>query len=126
MLPGPERRGSVEDFEAEFFDDRIREDVFGNAFHLALRFRAAEAVQLQDEKLSLAHTLHLRMTERRERALNRLSLRIKDGWLRHDPDVCFHVPSRVSRAIIAGSPILPPHESPQAIGASRWAAGKPR
>ena len=55
----------VEDFEAEFFDDGIREDVFRDAFHLALRFGAAQAIELQNEELSLANTLDLRMAEGR-------------------------------------------------------------
>src|SRR5271163_1870695 len=122
---GTLRRESVEHFEAEFFDDRIGENLLGDAFYLRLRFGAVEAIQFQHEKLSLPHAFHLGVAKRCERALNRLPLRIEDGGLQHDPDVCFHFPSRESRAIIAGPPILRPRENPRATGASRWAAETP-
>ncbi len=49
----------VEDFEAEFFDDGIGEDVFGDALDLRFGFVAGHAVEIQDEEFSLADVLDL-------------------------------------------------------------------
>src|SRR5579862_1822320 len=80
----------VEKFEAEFFDDGIGEDVFGDAFDLRLGLFAAEAVEGENEEFALADVFDFVVAERRESALNRLALRIEDRGFQHDPDVCFH------------------------------------
>jgi hypothetical protein len=80
----------VEDIEAEFFDDGIGEDVFGDALDLDFGFVAGEAVEIQDEKFALADILNLRVALRGEGALDGLALGIEDGGFQHDPDMCFH------------------------------------
>ena len=82
--------GLVDDFEAVFFDDRIGEDFFGDALELLLSFVAAPAVEIQDEEFSLSDVFHGGVTEPRESVMDGLALRIEDGALGHNPDVCFH------------------------------------
>lgn len=86
-----------DDFEAELLDHRIGEHFLGNTFHLVSSVLACEAIQLEHEKFALPHVVHFRKTEGRKSALDRLSLRIKDGWLGHHPNVSFHM-----RVIISG------------------------
>lgn len=81
----------VVDLEAELFDDGIREDFLGNAFHLRLRFFAGESIESEDEKFPLADALDFRVAQGRECAVNRLALRIENGSLQHDPNVSFHL-----------------------------------
>ena len=79
-----------DDFEAEFFDDRVGEDFFGHAFGLRLRVFAGEAVEVDDEEFALADVLDGVVAEPGEGVLNGLALGIENGALRHDPNVCFH------------------------------------
>jgi hypothetical protein len=41
-------------FEAEFFNDGIGEDFFGNALGLGLSIFAGKAIEIKDEKFALA------------------------------------------------------------------------
>jgi hypothetical protein len=79
-----------EEFEAEFFDDGIGEDILSDAFNLGLGFFAVHAIECEDEEFSLADVLNLGVTKRGKCALNGLSLWVKDGGFQHDPDVCLH------------------------------------
>ena len=85
--------GSVHDLEAIFFDDRVGENFFGNVLELFLRFVAAPAIEIQNEKLSLADIAHGGVAETREGVLNGFTLRIEHGAFWHNPDVCFHAVS---------------------------------
>jgi hypothetical protein len=58
--PGATRQlESVKDFEAEFFDDGIGQDVFGDALDLAPSFVATHPIHFEDEEFSLTHILNL-------------------------------------------------------------------
>ena len=80
----------IEDFEAEFFDDRVGEDIFGDALDLRFGLLAVEAVEIEDEEFALADVADARVAERGEGALDGLALGIEDGRFQHDPDVGFH------------------------------------
>jgi hypothetical protein len=80
----------VEDFEAEFFDDGIGEDIFRDTLDLGFGFIAGHAVEIQDEEFSLADILDRGVALRGECALDGLALGIEDRGFEHDPDVCFH------------------------------------
>ena len=55
----------LDDLEAEFFDDRIGENVFGDAFDLRCGVLAAQSIECQDEKLALADVLNSGIAQRR-------------------------------------------------------------
>src|SRR5579863_4512274 len=88
---GPWNLALIEDFEAELFDNGIGEDFLGDPFDLFLSFFAARAVELQDKELSLAYVLYVRVAQRSQRPLDRLSLRIENRRFQHDPDVSCHL-----------------------------------
>jgi hypothetical protein len=83
-------RRLVENFEAEFFDDRVGEHLAGDLLDALRGFFAGDPFQLQDEEFALADGGDLRVSERGQGMLDGLALRIKDGLLGHDPDVSFH------------------------------------
>jgi len=64
----------IDDFEAELLDDGIGEDILGDPFDLVSGVFARETVEFEDEEFSLAHFLDLGEAERREGALDGLSL----------------------------------------------------
>src|SRR6266852_1442004 len=80
----------VDNFEAILFDDRIGENVLGDALELRLRLVPAPAIEIQHKEFSLAHVLHLRIAQARERIVNGFTLRIENGAFWHYPHVCFH------------------------------------
>lgn len=82
--------GSVNDFEAVFFDDGVGKDFFGDAFELFLGFVAVPAVKIQNEKFSLADVFYGSVAEAGKGVMDCLSLRIENSALWHHPDVCFH------------------------------------
>jgi hypothetical protein len=86
-------RTLIHNFEAVFFDDRIRENLFRNTFELFLSFFTVPAIKVENEKLTLADIRNLRITQARKRVLNGLSLRIEHGTFRHYPDMSFHMRS---------------------------------
>ena len=53
------------DFEAEFLDYWIGQDVLGYAFDLLLGFPRFQPVQRQNEKLALSHVLYFGISQRR-------------------------------------------------------------
>ena len=83
----------LDDFKPVFFDDRVCQNLFGDAFELLLRFVAVPSVEIQNEELSLSNIGNLRIAQSRKGVLNGLSLWIEDSTLRHYPDVCFHTAS---------------------------------
>ena len=82
--------GLVDDFEAVFFDDRIRKNFFGDFFELLLGLVAGPAVEVEDEEFALADVFYFGVAEAVEGVLDGLTLRIEDGALWHDPNVCLH------------------------------------
>src|SRR5438105_13182685 len=89
----PTRRStsaSLHNLKPIFFDHRICQDFLRNPLQLRLGLLAIPSVQIQNKKLPLPHILHRRITQPRQRVLNRLPLRIKHGSLRHHPNMCFH------------------------------------
>ena len=76
---------------------------------LAMRSTSALAcsrfnpVERQHKKFTLAHFFHAGMPQRRQRALNRLALRIEYRGLQHHPDVCFHPRNYISPADFAAA-----------------------
>ena len=101
---GTERGSSINDPEAVFFNDRVGEHFLGNALELFLRFVTVPAIEIQHEEFSLAHIFHGSVTKPRECVLNRLSLRVEDGALWHNPHVCFHKGHYSKAAPAAGEP----------------------
>src|SRR5690242_3230069 len=81
---------SVEDFEAELLDDRIRQNVLRDLLHFLFRRFATRAVELQYEELPLAHILYIGVPQGSKGALNRLPLRIENRRFEHHPNVSFH------------------------------------
>lgn len=60
-------RGSgllLEEFEAEFFDDGIGEDVAGDLFDFLFGGVFGEAVEVEDEKFALTDALNFGMAQR--------------------------------------------------------------
>src|SRR5450432_1991506 len=94
----PRYRLLFDNFEAEFLNDGVGEDVLGDTLHLGLGFVASHSVECEHEEFSLTNVLNLSVTERAQRALNCLSLGIEDGGLQHDPNVCFHLRNYTSPA----------------------------
>ena len=45
----------LDDFKSVFFDHWVRQNLFGDAFQLLLRFVAVPSIQIQDEELSLSN-----------------------------------------------------------------------
>ncbi len=78
------------DFEAVFFDHRIRQNLFGDALEFFLRFITVPAIQIQDKEFSLTNFFHLRIPQSRQSVVNGLPLRVQHGALRHYPNMCFH------------------------------------
>src|SRR5258708_29739368 len=78
------------DFETEFFDDGIGEDFLGDALSLRLSVLTGEAVEIEDEEFALADVFDGVVAEAGEGVLDGLTLRIENGALWHDPNVCFH------------------------------------
>ena len=88
---GAAKRGcSVENFEAIFFYDGIGEDFARDFFELFLGFVAIPAVEIENEEFALADVGDLSVAETGEGVMNGLALRVENGALGHDPDVCFH------------------------------------
>ena len=83
----------LDDFKPVFFDHRVCQNLFGDAFQLPLRFVAIPSIEIQNEELSLSNIGDLRVAQSREGVLNGLSLRIEDRSLRHYPHVSFHTAS---------------------------------
>ena len=97
LLRSERRSGLFDDFEAEFFDDRVGQDFFRQAFYLLFRSFAGGALEVQDEELALTDILNGAEAEGRQGVLNGLSLWIENRTLRHYPDMSFHagiIPSR--------------------------------
>ena len=86
------RRGSqlFQNFEAELFDHRVREHIFGNPFHLTFRFVTPHSIEIQNEEFALPDILNAGESLGGEGALDGLSLRIENGGLQHHPHMCFH------------------------------------
>lgn len=82
----------VDQFEPEFLDHGIGQDVLGDALDLGFGFVFGKSVELEDEEFPLADVLHLGVAEGGESALDGLALGIEDGGLQHDPNVSFHWP----------------------------------
>lgn len=80
----------IHDFVPEFLDDGVRQDFAGHALNLLFGGVAGNAVEVKHKKFSLAHILNLAKPQRGKGVLNRLTLWIEDGALRHDPNVSFH------------------------------------
>jgi hypothetical protein len=80
----------LHDFETIFFDDRIGENFFGDAFEVFLSFIVVPAVQIEDEEFPLADVFDGCVTKPGEGVLDRLALGIEYRALWHHPDVCFH------------------------------------
>jgi hypothetical protein len=78
------------DLVAEFFDDRVREDVFGDAFDQLAGVFLGKTIQTNDEKFALADVLDFVIPKRRKSALNRLPLWIEHRGFEHDPNVSLH------------------------------------
>jgi len=75
----------------KFLNHRIGEHFFGNPLDFSLGGVFVQAaIQVQFKKLALAHCVHAFIAHLLERAVNGLALRIKDGGLEHDCDVCLH------------------------------------
>ena len=81
---------SVNDLETKFLNDGIGEDFLGNALGLRLSVLACEAVEINDKKFALTDVFDCIVSESGEGMLDCLTLRIENGALRHDPNVCFH------------------------------------
>src|SRR5882672_69612 len=86
----PALRALLYDFETEFFDDGIGEDFLGDALGLRLSVLTGEAVEIEDEEFALADVFDGVVAESGEGVLDGLTLRIENGALWHDPNVCFH------------------------------------
>jgi hypothetical protein len=84
------RKVSVNDFESVFFDDRVGEDFLGDLFELLLSFVTIPAVEIEDEELALPDVFDGGIAQAGEGMLDSLALRIENGALWHDPNVCFH------------------------------------
>ena len=56
-----------QNFEAELFDHRVREHIFGNPLDLTLGFVAAHAIEIQHEKFALPDILNASESLRRPR-----------------------------------------------------------
>src|SRR5712671_489327 len=85
-----ERLLLIHNFVAEFLDHRVRQDLAGHALDLLFGGLARYAIQVQHEKLALPDLAHVAESQRRQRVLYRLTLRIEYGAFRHDPHVSFH------------------------------------
>src|SRR5690348_6771528 len=90
--------GLIEDFEAELFDDGIGQHFFGDFLDFLFGVVAIRAVELQDKEFALAHVFYFRVSERRKRALNRLTLRVENRRLEHHPNVSRHRCTSLLRA----------------------------
>jgi hypothetical protein len=88
--PGDALQALLYDFEAKFFDDGIGEDFFRDALGLRLSVFAGKAIEIENKEFALADVFDGAEAETGEGVLNRLTLRIENGALWHDPHVCFH------------------------------------
>jgi len=79
-----------QDFEAELFDHRVREHIFGDPLDLRFRFVTPHTIEIQNEKLPLPDILNTSESLGGQGALDRLSLRVKNGGFQHYPHMCFH------------------------------------
>lgn len=91
----------LEEFEAEFFDDGVGEDVAGDLFDFFAGGVFGEAVEVEDEEFALADGLDFGVSEGREGVLDGLALRVEDGGFGHDPDVSFHGGEQYSKVLEA-------------------------
>src|SRR5262249_59684177 len=65
-------------------------DVFGDFLELFLRSVWRPAIEIQNKEFSLPHVGNRGIAKSGECVLNRLSLRIEHGALRHHPHMSFH------------------------------------
>src|SRR3982750_4265264 len=81
----------VHEFDAKFFDDRVRQNVAGDGVNFLLRLVARDTLgEPQFEELALPNVRDIRVTEPVESGANGLTLRVEDGGLQHDENTSFH------------------------------------
>ncbi len=103
----PALQALLDYFETKFFDDGVGEDFLGDALGLRLSVLAREAVEIKDKEFALADVLNGTEAESGKGVLNGLTLRIENGALRHDPNVCFHAGIIAKRRASESGPYRP-------------------
>ena len=93
---------SINNLEPIFFDDGIGEHFFGYFFEVLMSFVTIPAIEIEDEEFALADIFNFGVAKAGERVLNGLALRIENGALWHDPNVCFHAPIITSPPTVHG------------------------